>query len=333
MMRHRLAAILLTAAPLALLAAPPAQSIEVAAYTPDPSLLPVRQPVEAPLRVAEALSVEAVVTLAPAADGAVSDLAALAAWNENPRNPTRVGFARALAVPLDLRYDEAGFAARVGRRAGGGFVARRSTGSWVWGTSVEVSAAKALRLELADVDLPAGTRFWVYSMGGEPRAFDLRLLRSDGTLISPTIDGDRIYLEVELPYGSVAAGQGFRIRRVHELVTSFGPESADVRVPEADGCLQNGECFDTADFPGITNARKGVFQYVFEDAGFLYTCSGGLLDDNDPSTLEPWFLTAHHCVGNQASAISMDTVFIFRMPTAAARVLPGSTARSAQISW
>jgi lysyl endopeptidase len=309
MMRSRLAVLLLTSGSLLSL---PALAIEVAAYTPDPSLLPARQPVEAPLRVAEALSLDTFSTLAPAREGAVSDLAALAAWNANPRNPTRVGFARALAQPLELRFDAARFAGRIGQRVGDGLVARRSTGNWVWGTSVEVAAAKALRLELAEVNLPSGALLWVYSLGGEARAFDLRRLRDDGTILSPTINGDRIYLEVELPAGGVADGQGLRIQRVHELVTPFGAEPGGARVPEADGCLQNGECFDSTDFPGITNARKGVFQYLFEDAGNLYTCSGALIGDNDPLTLQPWLLTAHHCVGSQASALSMDTYFFFR---------------------
>ncbi|MEO7794207.1 MAG: trypsin-like peptidase domain-containing protein, partial [Thermoanaerobaculia bacterium] len=308
-MRSRHAALLLTAGSFLSL---PALAIEVAAYKPDPALLPARLPVEAPLRVAEALALDAVATLSPAREGAVSDLAALATWNANPRNPTRVGFARALANPLDLRYDAAGFAPRLGRRAGGGLLARRSTGNWVWGTSVEVAEAKALRLELAAVDLPAGTRLWVYNMGGEARAFDLRLLRSDGTLLSPTIHGDRIYLEVELPEGSTTDGQGFRIQRVLELVTSFGADPSALLAPEADDCLENGECFDSSDFPGIVQARQGVFKYNFEDAGDLYTCSGALIGDNDPTTLQPWLLTANHCVSSQASALSIDTYFFFR---------------------
>ena len=51
-------------------------------------------------------------------------------------------------------------------------------------------------IELADVDLPPGTRFWAYGMGGEARAFDLRLLREDRSLLSPTIAGDRISLSL-----------------------------------------------------------------------------------------------------------------------------------------
>lgn len=312
MMRSRLAVSLWVAGSLLASLPRAASAIEVAAYTPDPTLLPARQAVEGPLRVAEALSLDALSTLEPARTGAAADLAALAAWNAGANRPMRVGFARSLAAPLALRIDEDTFAGRIGQRVEGGLLARRSNGNWVWGTSIEVAEAKALRLELAEVDLPAGTHLWVYSMGGEPRAFDLRHLRSDGTMLSPTINGDRIYLEVELPEGAAIGGQGFSIRRAHELVTTFGGEAEELRIPEADGCLKNGECYDTADFPGITNARKGIFQFLFEDAGNLYTCSGALIGDNDASTLQPWLLTANHCIGSQASALSMDTFFFFR---------------------
>jgi len=312
MKRTRLAAIAAFAFTVAL-ATTPSRAIEVAAYTPDPSSLPTRQPAAAPLRVAEALSLAPLAVLEPARTGAAADLAALAVWNASGGKPTRVGFARALAEPLALRYDATRFAARIGRRAGGGVVARMTNGDWVWGTSVEVAAAKGLRLELAEVNLPAGTRLWTYALGGEARAFDLRLLRGDGTLISPPVSGDRIYLEVELPAGSIAAGQGFRIRRVHELLIDFvGESTAKPSIPRADSCLQNGECFDAGDFPGIANARNGVFQYLFDDGGLTYTCSGALIGDNDPTTLQPWLLTAHHCLGSQDSALSLAARFFFR---------------------
>ncbi len=313
MMRSRLAATMWTAALLLSLLPQPSPAIEVAAYTPDPALLPSRAPVEAPLRVAEALSLAPLAALEPARTGAPADLAALTAWNAAGGKPTRVGFARALAEPLELRYEAASFAARLGRRAGGGFLARAANGNWVWGTSVEVGEAKALRLELAEVALPPGTRFWAYGMGGEARAFDLRLQREDRSLLSPTIAGDRIYLEVELPAGSVLESQGFSIRRVYEVaIDDEGAFESGLAAPEADACVQNGECFDAGDFPGIAAARNGVFRVLYEKAGLLYTCSGALLNDNDLSTLEPWLLTAHHCVGSQSSALTMDTKFFWR---------------------
>ncbi|MDQ1349411.1 MAG: lysyl endopeptidase [Acidobacteriota bacterium] len=311
MTRTRLAALLLTLAPLALLAASPARAIEVAAYTPDSTLLPARQATPAPLRIAEALSLEPFARLAPAAVAARAELDALEAWNRNrqPRRPTQVGFARDLAMPLHMSVDLSTWPSRLGHRVGDGFLSRERKGNFVWGTSAAVDDAGALRLELAEVNLPEGTRFWVYSMGGEARSFDLRLLRGDGTIVSPVIAGDRIYLEVELPAERLTEAQGFTIRRLHEIV----PSGADLepQSTEADYCLQNGECYDSGDFPGIAVARASAIQYVYT-AGGTYVCSATLLNDTDPSTLEPWVLTANHCVPSQSVAQTMDMKFFYR---------------------
>lgn len=318
MMRSRLAATLWITGSWLVSLPQAARAIEVAAFTPDPALQPARQAVEAPLRVAEALSLAALATLEPARTGAASDLAALAAWNTDPNRPMRVGFARALAAPLELRFGAETFAGRIGQQVGGGLVARRSNGNWIWGTSVEVAEAKGLRLELADVHLPPGTRFWVYGLGGEARTFDLRLLRDDRTIIAPTISGDRVYLEVELPDGITLPNQGLRIRRVLEVAVDDAGEVAMAQAaPEANACLQNGECFDSGDFAGIAAARNGIFRATYEDTGLLYTCSGGLMNDTDASTLQPWLLTAHHCINTQAMTLSMDLRFFWRFASCA----------------
>ncbi|MEO8277485.1 MAG: trypsin-like peptidase domain-containing protein [Thermoanaerobaculia bacterium] len=291
------------------------RAIEVPAFHPDPALKPARIASAVPLRVAEALALDAFATLAPAREGAAADLAAMAAWNSNGGLPTRVGFARALPAPLALRYETASFEAGLGRRVGGGVLSRAANGDWVWGTSVEIGEAKALRIELAEVDLPAGTRLWVYGAGGvEARSFDLRILRSDRSLLSPTISGERIYLEVELPAGAVGSGAGFVVRRAFEVALSDDAKPVDAALanPESDECLQNGECFDATDFPGIAAARAGVFRFIGAEGSSLFTCSGGLLSDTDDSTLEPWLLTAHHCVDSQDVALSMDMRFFWR---------------------
>ncbi len=321
MMGSRLAALLLTFVPVLLSASRPAEAVEVGAYRPDPTLQPARAAVVAPLRIAEALSIAPFSQLTSAKDGARAELEALATWNgeHRPRHPLQVGFARELERPLRMQVELGTWSGRVGERAGDGFVGRSSTGAFVWGTSAAVEDAAALRIELAEVDLPPGTRLWVYGLGGEPRAFDLRHLRSDRTLISPVIDGDRIYLEVELPQGRVGENQGFTVRRLHELVRPRA--EVEPAATEADACLQNGECFDAVDFPGIETARDSAIQYIFTD-GDTFVCSATLLNDVNPATVEPWILTANHCVPTQDVALTMDTAFHYR------RIACGTTANS-----
>jgi hypothetical protein len=305
--RFRLAPVLALSA---FCATSPLTAVEVPGFRPDPSLRPARAPEPAPLRLAQSLSLEPLARLEPAATAARAELAAMAANNRDPRRPHQVGFGRVLAEPLALAVQPERLASAIGQRVGGGFLARERSGNWIWGTSVEVAGARALRLELSEVNLPVDSRLWVYGTNDEARAFDLRRLAAGRTLFSPVIEGDRIHLEVELPDGALASGQGFEIRRVHELVRSRG--TLQTFAPEADSCLQNGECFDASDFPGIEIARDGVVQYFFTSGGLTYVCSAGLLNDNVASTLEPWLLTANHCVSTQSEALSIDSAFFYR---------------------
>jgi hypothetical protein len=271
---------------------------------------PARVAEAPPLRLAEGLSAEPLARLAPAAEAARAELDAMAAWNRDPRHPARVGFARELPSPLRLAIEPSRLSSFIGQRLGGGFLSRERGGRYVWGTSVGVDGAGALRLELSDVNLPSATKLWVYGPSGDARAFDLRRLRGDRSLVSPVIEGDRIALEVELPEGPVTAGQGFIVRTVREIVHSRGTLAPSA--VEADSCLQNAECFDAGDFPGIGIARDGVIQFFFTSGGSDYVCSAALLDDNAPATLEPWILTAHHCVSTDAEAATIDTAFFYR---------------------
>lgn len=289
---------------------------EAPLFRPDPALVPFRAPEPAPLRLAEAMSLAPAASLRPAAEAAAPELAAMAAHNAlalTGRVPVQVGFARALPEALRFAAEPARFAASIGQRYDGGWLGRAATGEWVWGTSVAVPGAGALRLELVDVDLPEGTKLWVYGTDGEARPFDLRLLRADRSLVTPTIEGEEIRLEVALPADAAAPARGFRIDRVFEQVAD-----AATLLPMADSCLHNAECYDSSDFPAIESARDAVFQYLFTDGGNSYACTGGLLNDNDPSTLKAWGLTANHCVSSDAVAATVDSAFFYRWNRCAA---------------
>ena len=292
------------------LGALPVLADEAPGFRPNPALSPPRLASPAPLRLAESLSIEPMARLAPAAAVAAAQIAAMAERNSQRGRPIQVGFARDLASPLRFSVQPRELALQVGRRVGGGYVGRAISGSYVWGTAVAVGDARALRLELAEVNLPLGTRFWVYSLGGEARSFDLRLLRGDRTIVSPVIEGDLIHLEVELPAGVTTEGQGFVIRRVHEILQSRS-QLMPLAV-KADYCLQDASCYDASDFAAIDDATDGVIQYFVACGSDTCICSGSLLDDNAPATLEPWLLTANHCVDTEAEALSIDSAFFYR---------------------
>ena len=63
----------------------------------------------------------------------------------------------------------------------------------------------------------------------------------------------------------------------------------------------------------IKNRGNGVALIIFEESIYTYACSGALLNDLDPSSQIPWFLTANHC--GIDDDVAPTAVFYFKYQT------------------
>jgi hypothetical protein len=123
-------------------------------------------PVAAPILLANELAKAPLHSLQAARVGAQDSLAAMKAWNAAGRRPTQNGFARPLPLPVEVAL-LTGHADPVAES--GGIVADAGKDSIAWATRVHVDEAYRLRLHLLDVQLPPGTRLWVWGVGEQPR--------------------------------------------------------------------------------------------------------------------------------------------------------------------
>ena len=282
-------------------------SVPVSAETVKPLALPelaaetVSLP---PLRLAESLSVEPAASLRRAAEGAVDRIEAMKARNASGERPVQTGFSRPLTGPLRMRLDAPAIGEPGFRRLGGGWFAESMTGAPVWGTHVRVEGAWRLRLHLERVNLPAGTRLWVWGLGGKPRAFGLELLGPDGDLWTPSVRGEDAFLEIELPAGTQRSA--LEIREVGEIFRLVEPLGE---------CIQDASCTNTSTFSYITDARKAVAHLQYVSGGDSYVCSGGLLNDSVPGTAVPYLLTANHCFSSQGETSSVEAFWDYRTDT------------------
>jgi lysyl endopeptidase len=263
-----------------------------------------------PMRLAEGLSAAPLHSLGSASEGALDQLDAMKAWNTAGNRPVQNGFARPLREPVAVRLDAGSLAGISYRSHDGGFVAESFAGNPVWGTSVRVAESERLRLHLTEVSLPAGTRLWVWGLGEEPRAFGLELLAPDGDLWTPSAGGETIFLEVELPAGSLGKEQawGFQIREIvqtYRLGRGGQPLLTPAFEPVGE-CLNDGSCYNSSHLDVIELYRKAVAQLEYIKGGQSRLCSGGLLNDQDDSTVIPYFLTANHCFDTQAVASTLE---------------------------
>lgn len=263
-----------------------------------------------PLRLAERAGTLPLAELPAAVDVAQTSLAEIRAWNQAGRTPARNGFPRAFAESQAVRF-EAGLASRsLGEHDGG--VLDRLGETLVWGGEVRVADAWRVRLRLSDVQLPAGTLMWVYNDTETVGPFGLELRNAARELWTPSVGGGVVRLEVRLPAGAQLdeASQGFTLDRVMELFrldADGAPMTRGSFVPRIGDCIIDSQCNTEIDLDPFTRdaMQQAIGLISFIDGG-ASICSGGLLNDVDPGTTIPWFLTANHCFNNQAAATTAE---------------------------
>jgi hypothetical protein len=269
-----------------------------------------------PMRLGENLDMTPVRTLRKAAEGAVDQIDAVREWNAAHRLPIKVGFERPIPLPLHMRLDAATQAAGSFRRAGDGFVAESPAGGLSWGTHVRVDRAYRLRLHLSGLALPAGSRMWVWGLGEEPVAFGLELRRAGNDLWTPSVGGEDVFFEVEVPGAAIAVMEkgtksGRAALDIGEVGEVFRIGADGALAPQAGECVVDAACVSASTFGAIDQARKAVahLEFVLGD-GFTYACTGSLLNNTGP-TATPYLLTAHHCFSDQTATATLDAFWDF----------------------
>lgn len=255
-------------------------------------------------RIVERMQLAPAMTLRPATEAVPEAIEAVLQWNAEGGLPAKNGFVRSLGETMAVSFG--GLEVKSGLQ-GRGAVAATANGT-TWGASFRVENARRIRLRLDDVDLPAGTTLWVYGTSGEARAFDTSLVDANKSLWTPSVDGDTLHLEVEVPPGTSAS---FSVREVLELLNARGAR-LPVDINDEPTCLvdQAVACVGAGEFSALTFAKAAVGQMEFNVGSSGFVCSGTLITDQQQSGT-PYFLTANHCISTQASASSLETYFDF----------------------
>lgn len=262
---------------------------------------PEPEPVAETRQVPSAALVPEVLRLPPAVVASAATLQALAEQEVVPGVPYRNGFSRS---GPESRVT---FAAAVVPSAGAIEVLSESTVSWLGRFVVE--EAFAFRVLLRDVVLPKGARVWVHAGDTSLGPFEDALLDPEGKMWLPPIRGAEAVVEVEVPAtaGVALSAPSFTIGEVMELVSDPAEGSFDPQVWT--DCDVDARCVSTATLSTIDILREATARLTFVDGAFSFLCSGGLLNDNDPTGFRPYLLTANHCFDTQASASSLVAYF------------------------
>lgn len=281
----------------------------------EPAAAQVRSFAPPPLRLADRAEAQPMASLETAERAAPGELEAIVLWNRAGQLPAKTGFTRPLAQSRRVTFGpeelNRALGSGVAEPYAGGLLSRTVSGDLVWGTEVRVAGAWRLRLHLEGVELPPGTRMWVYGTGEEVRGPAGMELRSpDGGLWTPSVGGEVLRLELQIPAASLAVGSaGFVVDKVGQLfrLDDTGAPITGISLGQRIGeCIVDAQCnaMIPLDSGILDQIQQAIAAIQFEDGGSFFVCSGGLLNNNGGPA--PFFLTANHCFSNQAAASSVE---------------------------
>ena len=215
-----------------------------------------------------------------------------------------------------------------------------ASGGQVAAISFQADGAHGLRLGVVPRQLPPGTLLRVYSQADPGTVFQIsgqevlqRVQRNaeagdtslDGrTWWTPDLGQDEVTLELELPAGVSASTVDLSVPRVSHIFESLSiptEEELSAKINESASCHLDASCYEA-----YANQRNAVARMIFTSGGGTYVCTGTLLNDSQSSGT-PYFLTANHCISQQAEASSLQTDWFYRAPACNSRTLSSSTTK------
>jgi hypothetical protein len=177
----------------------------------------------------------------------------------------------------------------------------------VWRLAIQSPASRAMRVEFDDFSVGEGN-VWVHDGTQIAGPYTGRGLFDDGHFWSAAVFSSSIIVEYEPAPGAPRELQPpFTIRAVsHQARTAL--DAAAATQDPADFCELDANCY--SDWHGSVS---GVAQISFIDSGVEILCSGSLLSTRDNS-FKPYFLTAGHCVNNEAAARTVEAYWTYQTP-------------------
>ncbi len=127
---------------------------------------------------------------------------------------------------------------------------------------------------------------------------------------SPTVEGETISLEIYLPEGiDISELQITFPALSHLAVSPFRSSEADFNLQSygaSNSCQNDATCYTN-----WRNMRRATAKMVYTKGGYSYICTGTLLNDKDPSTYKPYFISAAHCINSQTVASTLNTLWFY----------------------
>jgi hypothetical protein len=180
-----------------------------------------------------------------------------------------------------------------------------SDGTLSCSVAVSSEGASGLRIHLEDLRLPPGAHVLVHPPGSTNELAPLKPDSNATDVWTASVFASTAIIEVRVPANAATSEAHFVIRELSHIYRSLKQLSD----PLTD-CIPQIACY-----PTWLDAASGIALIDFIDSGTEYLCTGCLLTDTDPTSDFDYFLTAHHCIHNQAIASTMEAFWFYQAST------------------
>ncbi len=234
------------------------------------------------------------------------------AVEQAPRSavPLKIGLVKAMtpgAEVIGLTREDSGRQARQGTS---GVAHPTADGGFVWALAVTSEQAGAIRLHVEGMSLPGKAALYFYSRGGEAFGpYTAEGPNGTGEFWTATVFGSEAILQLRVAGPADDAdlsAVSFRVVEAGIITQKFtgglmpSPEAPPLQVWPCGNpnCIVDATCVNVA---AANPAKLAVAKIEWIQGAFIYTCTGGLISDNNP-TQDNFFLTANHCISKNNNA-------------------------------
>ena len=197
-----------------------------------------------------------------------------------------------------------------------------SEGARLWRMAIQSPGSRGMRVEFDDFSVGGG-KVWLHDGTNIAGPYTGRGLFDEGHFWSASVFSGSVIVEYEpAPDTPRELEPPFLIRAIsHQARTALDATAGST--DPADFCELDANCY--ADW---RSTMSTVGQITFVDNGDEFFCSGSLVSTRDNS-FKPYFLTAGHCVNNEAAARTVETYWTYQTP-ACGGTPPASRATSSK---
>jgi hypothetical protein len=178
----------------------------------------------------------------------------------------------------------------------------------VWRLALRSPGSKGIRVEFENFSVGDG-RVWLHDGANSVGPYTGQGLYGDGHFLSGAIFSQSVILEYEPAVDAPPELEPpFNVRSiVHQVRTPLDASAG--QTDPADYCELDANCYSD-----WRSAMSSVGQISFVEDGVEALCSGSLLATRDNS-LKPYFLTAGHCIHDEAAARTVQTYWTYQTPS------------------